>query len=113
MKCGKNRASNPIPLPISFLKVQPLAQDFDRYGRGILRYCTFVSQDVLLGLPFDELSWDYSPAEDDPDCFDCFWLEFDAEDGDGGSSAQRLQIFSKQVNHYRSRARIKTVQTTQ
>ena len=50
-----------------------------------------------MGLTYDELSWDYSSAEDDPDCLDCFWLEFDTEDSDGNSSAQRLQIFSKQV----------------
>jgi hypothetical protein len=53
----------------------------------------------LLGLSYDEFSWDYSRtpgSESDPQCFDTFWLEFDSEEGDSTSITQ-LQIFSKQV----------------
>ena len=54
---------------------------------------------ILLGLSYDEFSWDYSHipnSESDPECFDTFWLEFDSEEGDSTAITQ-LQIFSKQV----------------
>ena len=52
-----------------------------------------------MSLAFDELSWDYTPAPAmDPGAMDTFWLEFDAPGSDADSpEAQRLQIFSKQV----------------
>ncbi|KAK3749498.1 hypothetical protein QZH41_013476, partial [Actinostola sp. cb2023] len=54
--------------------------------------------EVLLSLGFDELSWDYTPAdEDNHDCMDTFWVEFDSKEDDGTTSVQRLQIFSKQA----------------
>ncbi|XP_048586316.1 FERM domain-containing protein 8 isoform X2 [Nematostella vectensis] len=53
--------------------------------------------EILLSLSFDELSWDYTPAEEhDEDCLDTFWLEFDSKDN-GKTKVQRLQIFSKQA----------------
>lgn len=58
-----------------------------------------ISQDILLSLAFEELSWDYTPAPaHEPGCLDTFWLEFDAPDRSSDPEAvQRLQIFSKQV----------------
>ena len=54
-----------------------------------------------MNLAFDELSWEYTPAEEkEPGCLDCFWLEFDAAQDSEGDTAQRLQIFSKQVSCY-------------
>ena len=61
--------------------------------------CILPLQVILLGLSYDEFSWDYNHtpgSESDPDCFDSFWLEFDSEEGDGTTITQ-LQIFSKQV----------------
>ncbi|EDO40273.1 predicted protein [Nematostella vectensis] len=53
--------------------------------------------EILLSLSFDELSWDYTPAEEqNEDCLDTFWLEFDSKDN-GKTKVQRLQIFSKQA----------------
>ncbi|CAB4008886.1 FERM domain-containing FRMD8P1 [Paramuricea clavata] len=54
---------------------------------------------ILLGLSYEEFSWDYSHTPDseiDPECFDTFWLEFDSEEGDSTAITQ-LQIFSKQA----------------
>lgn len=57
-----------------------------------------MSQEILLCLGFDELSWDYTPAEEcDEDCLGTFWLEFDSKNNDGTTTVQRLQIFSKQA----------------
>ncbi|XP_031561008.1 FERM domain-containing protein 8-like isoform X2 [Actinia tenebrosa] len=54
--------------------------------------------EILLSLGFDELSWDYTPAEEcNKDCLDTFWLEFDSKENDGTTTVQRLQIFSKQA----------------
>ncbi|XP_028398584.1 putative FERM domain-containing protein FRMD8P1 [Dendronephthya gigantea] len=54
---------------------------------------------ILLGLSYEEFSWDYTQcpdSENDPDCFDTFWLEFDSDEGDSTAITQ-LQIFSKQA----------------
>ncbi|KXJ17746.1 FERM domain-containing protein 8 isoform X2 [Exaiptasia diaphana] len=54
--------------------------------------------DILLSLGFDELSWDYTPADEgDEDCLATFWVEFDSKEDDGTTTVQRLQIFSKQA----------------
>lgn len=56
----------------------------------------------MLGLAYDEFSWDYSHtpgSETDPECFDTFWLEFDSEEGDSTAITQ-MQIFSKQVKNF-------------
>lgn len=54
--------------------------------------------EIILGLSYDEFSWDYSqsPDESDPECFDTFWLEFDSEENENTAITQ-LQIFSKQA----------------
>lgn len=54
--------------------------------------------EILLGLSYDEFSWDYSPSPDESDsgCFGTFWLEFDSEEDDNTAITQ-LQIFSKQA----------------
>lgn len=54
---------------------------------------SFVPQHVLLGLRFQELSWDHtSPEEEEP----VLWLEFDG-DSDGTPVNKLLRIYSKQV----------------
>ena len=56
---------------------------------------------ILLGLSYEEFSWDYSHSPDsehDPECFDTFWLEFDSDESDSTAITQ-LQIFSKQVRN--------------
>lgn len=54
-----------------------------------------VSQHVLLGLQFSELSWDHSYPEEEGDSH-IFWLEFDGEE-DGTAVNKLLKIYSKQV----------------
>lgn len=50
-------------------------------------------QHVLLGLRFQELSWDHtSPEEEEP----VLWLEFDG-DSEGTPVNKLLRIYSKQV----------------
>ncbi|XP_035684288.1 FERM domain-containing protein 8-like [Branchiostoma floridae] len=52
---------------------------------------------ILLGLAYDELSWEYTePSVDRPNGFPCLWLEFDAEE-DSKKVNKLLQIFSKQA----------------
>lgn len=52
-------------------------------------------QHVLLGLRFNELSWDYSYPEEEGDSH-ILWLEFDGEE-DGTPVNKLLKIYSKQV----------------
>lgn len=54
-----------------------------------------VSQHVLLGLQFSELSWDHSYPEEEGDSH-ILWLEFDGEE-DGTAVNKLLKIYSKQV----------------
>ncbi|XP_071810414.1 putative FERM domain-containing protein FRMD8P1 isoform X1 [Asterias amurensis] len=68
---------------------------------GINREAVFVidlaKQELILGLTFDELSWEYTePTEDRPDCLPCLWLEFDSHES-GKKCSKVLQIFSKQA----------------
>lgn len=54
-------------------------------------------QELLLGLMYDEISWEYTePAKGKPDCLPCLWLEFDVAEGPKKYS-KLLQIFSKQA----------------
>lgn len=53
------------------------------------------SQHVLLGLHFNELSWDHSYPEEQGDSH-ILWLEFDGEE-DGTPVNKLLKIYSKQV----------------
>lgn len=52
-------------------------------------------QHVLLGLRFNELSWDHSYPEEEGDSH-ILWLEFDGEE-DGTPVNRLLKIYSKQV----------------
>ena len=65
----------------------------------LLIVCFPFLKDILLSLAFEELSWDLTPAPAlEPGCMDTFWLEFDPPEGSSDpTEAQRLQIFSKQV----------------
>lgn len=53
-------------------------------------------QHVLLGLRFNELSWDHSYPEGEGDSH-ILWLEFDGEEA-GTPVNKLLKIYSKQVN---------------
>lgn len=67
-------------------------------GSGSSISCVLVpaAQHVLLGLRFQELSWDHtSPEEEEP----VLWLEFDG-DSDGTPVNKLLRIYSKQVVMY-------------
>ncbi|XP_072167648.1 putative FERM domain-containing protein FRMD8P1 [Diadema setosum] len=56
-----------------------------------------VKQELLLGLTFDELSWEYTePVRSDSDCLPCLWLEFDSHER-GKWCSKVLQVFSKQA----------------
>lgn len=55
------------------------------------------SQHVLLGLRFNELSWDHSYPEEEGDSH-ILWLEFDGEE-DGTPVNKLLKIYSKQVRN--------------
>lgn len=55
-------------------------------------------QHVLLGLRFNELSWDHSYPEEEGDSH-ILWLEFDGEE-DGTPVNKLLKIYSKQVRLY-------------
>lgn len=50
---------------------------------------------MLLGLRFNELSWDHSYPEEEGDSH-ILWLEFDGEE-DGTPVNKLLKIYSKQV----------------
>ncbi|XP_022085914.1 putative FERM domain-containing protein FRMD8P1 isoform X2 [Acanthaster planci] len=68
---------------------------------GINKEAVFIidiaKQDIILGLTYDELSWEYTePARDNPGCMPCLWLEFDSEEG-GKRCSKVLQIFSRQA----------------
>lgn len=52
-------------------------------------------QHVLLGLRFNELSWDHSYPEEEGDSH-ILWLEFDGEEA-GTPVNKLLKIYSKQV----------------
>lgn len=54
-----------------------------------------ILQHVLLGLHFNELSWDHSYPEEEGDSH-ILWLEFDGEE-DGTPVNKLLKIYSKQV----------------
>lgn len=58
-------------------------------------FALIVSQHVLLGLQFSELSWDHSYPEEEGDSH-ILWLEFDGEE-DGTAVNKLLKIYSKQV----------------
>lgn len=64
---------------------------------GISACPASAGQHVLLGLRFQELSWDHtSPEEEEP----VLWLEFDG-DSEGTPVNKLLRIYSKQVGrHY-------------
>ncbi|XP_038072362.1 putative FERM domain-containing protein FRMD8P1 isoform X2 [Patiria miniata] len=68
---------------------------------GINKEAVFIidiaKQDIILGLTFDELSWEYTePARDSADCLPCLWLEFDSQEC-GKRCSKVLQIFSRQA----------------
>lgn len=55
-------------------------------------------QTLLLGLRYEELSWDYAKPskEDDPNCLSCLFLQFNVLEN-GARVSKILQIFSKQA----------------
>lgn len=53
---------------------------------------------MLLGLRFNELSWDHSYPEEEGDSH-ILWLEFDGEE-DGTPVNKLLKIYSKQVKTF-------------
>ncbi|XP_054758164.2 FERM domain-containing protein 8-like isoform X1 [Lytechinus pictus] len=54
-------------------------------------------QELLLGLKYDELSWEFTePARKEIDCLPCLWLEFDNREN-GKWQSKVLQIFSRQA----------------
>ncbi|XP_011675388.1 FERM domain-containing protein 8 isoform X3 [Strongylocentrotus purpuratus] len=68
---------------------------------GINRDGVFVidqqKQELLLGLKYDELSWEFTePARKEVDCLPCLWLEFDNRER-GKWRSKVLQIFSRQA----------------
>ncbi|XP_072031868.1 putative FERM domain-containing protein FRMD8P1 [Amphiura filiformis] len=55
-----------------------------------------IKQELLLGLMYDELSWEYTePEKNSETCLSCLWLQFDMDQGRRKIS-HVLQIFSKQ-----------------
>ncbi|XP_046849264.1 FERM domain-containing protein 8-like isoform X2 [Xenia sp. Carnegie-2017] len=65
-------------------------------NRGAVHVIEPKKNEILLGLSYDEFSWDYSHCPEstsNPECFDTFWLEFDSEEGE----ITQLQIYSKQA----------------
>ncbi|KRT80885.1 FERM domain containing protein, partial [Oryctes borbonicus] len=54
---------------------------------------------LLLGLRYEELSWDYArpSKEDDPNCFPCIFLQFIVVEN-GARVSKILQIFSRQAS---------------
>lgn len=60
----------------------------------------FGFQELLLGLKYDELSWEFTePARKEVDCLPCLWLEFDNRER-GKWRSKVLQIFSRQASLY-------------
>lgn len=62
---------------------------------SFLSFVLIFLQHVLLGLRFNQLSWDHSYPEDEGDSH-ILWLEFDGEE-DGTPVNKLLKIYSKQV----------------
>ncbi|KAF5305045.1 hypothetical protein FQA39_LY09307 [Lamprigera yunnana] len=65
--------------------------------------CIYVIDDnqctVLLGLRYEELSWDYArpSKENDPNCLPCLFLQFPAVEN-GSRVSKILQVFSRQAS---------------
>lgn len=57
------------------------------------KLCLFADQHVLLGLRFQELSWDHTSPEEEESVL---WLEFDGSN-EGTPVNKLLKIYSKQV----------------
>jgi hypothetical protein len=57
-------------------------------------------QTVLVGLKYEELSWEYArpSQEDSPDCLPCLFLQFMVVEN-GARVSKILQVFSKQVGN--------------
>ena len=59
------------------------------------------SQEPLLYLTYDQLSWEYQACEDEgEDFYSSLWIEFDSfiPEGDGEKKvAKRVQVFSRQA----------------
>ncbi|XP_031634158.1 FERM domain-containing protein 8 [Contarinia nasturtii] len=57
-----------------------------------------INGNLLLGLKYDELSWDLAKpsATDDPDCLPCIFIQFDAVEN-GMHTSKMMQVFSKQA----------------
>lgn len=55
----------------------------------------------LLGLKFEDLSWDFAKPsqEDNPDCLPCIFIQFRVVEN-GMRVTKILQIFSKQVRAF-------------
>ncbi|KAG4067842.1 hypothetical protein HA402_010528 [Bradysia odoriphaga] len=53
---------------------------------------------LILGLRYEELSWDYGKpsVSDDPDCLSCIFIQFDAVEN-GIAITKLMQIFSRQA----------------
>lgn len=60
-----------------------------------------MSQTVLLGLRYQDLSWDSARPvqENNPDCLSCLFLQFQVLEG-GQRVFKVLQVFSKQVRSH-------------
>lgn len=54
---------------------------------------------MLLGLKYEELSWDYArpSKENDPDCLPCLFLQFMVVEN-GARVSKILQVFSRQAS---------------
>lgn len=56
-------------------------------------------QTVLVGLKYEEMSWDFArpSREEDPNCFPCLFLQFMVVEN-GARVSKILQIFSRQAS---------------
>ena len=59
----------------------------------------FSFQTLLLGLRYEEFSWDYArpSKEDDPNCLSCLFLQFVVTEN-GTRVSKILQVFSRQAS---------------
>ncbi len=60
--------------------------------------CVYALQEILLYLTYDQLSWEFRPAEEEGEEFySSLLLEFDSVLSDQRKVAKRVQIFSRQA----------------